>query len=114
MITDTDVKKLKKVFTTKDDLNKFATKDDLKKLATKKWTLENFATKGEMYLIRDELKSDISEVKELVKKTFNAVDKFSGRVSTLEQENKMGAVTARRHGIHIQELAKATGTTLST
>lgn len=30
MITDVDVKKLKKVFATKDDLKRFATKDDLK------------------------------------------------------------------------------------
>ena len=43
MITDADIKKMKKVFVTKDDLKlmedrqdkKFATKDDLKKLPTK-------------------------------------------------------------------------------
>ena len=29
MITDDDIKKLKGVFATKDDLNRFATKDDL-------------------------------------------------------------------------------------
>ena len=53
------------------------TKDD------KNWVVENFAIKKELYLVRNELKDDISEVKELVKKTFNAVDKFSGKVADL-------------------------------
>lgn len=35
MITDRDIEKLKAVFATKDDLNRFATKDDLKNFATK-------------------------------------------------------------------------------
>ena len=88
-------------------LFRMLTKDD------KNWVVENFAIKKELYLVRNELKDDISEVKELVKKTFNAVDKFSGKVADLEQENKMGSLTLRRHGVQIEELAKATGTTLS-
>ncbi|MCX6787784.1 MAG: hypothetical protein NT108_01305 [Candidatus Kaiserbacteria bacterium] len=79
----------------------------------KNWIVENFATKKELYLVRDELKGDISEIKELVTKTLNAVDKFSGKVADLEQESKMGAVTLRRHDVQIHELATATGTTLS-
>lgn len=79
----------------------------------KSWVAGNFATKKEMYLIRNELKDDISEVKELVKQTLNSVNKFTGKVADLEQENKMGAVTLRRHGINIRELAKATDTVLS-
>jgi hypothetical protein len=35
MLTNSDIKKLKRIFATKDDLKKFATKDDLKKFATK-------------------------------------------------------------------------------
>lgn len=35
MITDADIKKLKKVFATKDDLKRLATKDDLNRFATK-------------------------------------------------------------------------------
>lgn len=66
-----------------------------------------------MYLVRDELKNDISEIKKLVESTHNAVDKFTGNVATLDQENKMGAITLHRHGIQIQELADATGTKLS-
>ena len=34
-ITDTDIKKLKTIFATKDDLKRFATKDDLKNYPTK-------------------------------------------------------------------------------
>ena len=79
----------------------------------KNWIVENFATKKELYLVRDELKGDISEIKELVTKTLNAVDKFSGKVADLEQENKMGAITLRRHDVQIHELATATGTTIT-
>ncbi len=79
----------------------------------KNWIVGNFSTKKELYIVRDELKDDILEIKELVKKTLNSVDKFSGNMADLQQENKMGAITLRRHGIQIQELAKATGTALS-
>ena len=48
-----------------------------------------------------------------VDKILVKLDKFVGNIAKLDQENKMGAITARRHGIHIQELAKATGTALS-
>ncbi|PIP14808.1 hypothetical protein COW98_05065 [Candidatus Roizmanbacteria bacterium CG22_combo_CG10-13_8_21_14_all_35_9] len=44
MITDSDIKKLKKIFATKDDLKKFAAKEDLKRFATKE-DLERYATK---------------------------------------------------------------------
>jgi hypothetical protein len=83
------------------------TKDD------KNWIVNNFATSKELYLVRDELKNDISEIKKLVESTHNAVDKFTGNVATLVQENKMGALTLRRHGVQIHELATATGVKLS-
>lgn len=55
MITDADIKKLKVVFATKDDLQKMesgirhdmATKDDLKRFATKE-DLKGFATKDDL------------------------------------------------------------------
>jgi hypothetical protein len=55
MITDADIKKLSKVFATKDDLKamesrqdaKFATRDDLKKFATRD-DLKKFATKDDL------------------------------------------------------------------
>ena len=49
----------------------------------------------------------------LSKKIIATNEGWAGKVAVLEQENNMGAITTRRHGIHIQELAKATGTALS-
>ena len=68
----------------------------------KDWIVDNFATRKELYLVRDELKSDISEIKTLVKETLDAVDGFSGKVADLNQESKMGAITLRRHGVNIE------------
>ncbi|MBP9817856.1 hypothetical protein KBC75_03860 [Candidatus Shapirobacteria bacterium] len=73
MITDDDVKKLKKVFATKDDLkgfstmkdlNKFATKKDMNKFATKK-DLNKFATKKdlELYATKSELHDELRTFK---------------------------------------------------
>lgn len=84
------------------------TKDD------KDWLVESFVTRGEHLSDISGIKGDLQELKTNMNKVLNAVDKFSGRVAILEQENKMGAITTRRHGMHIQELAKATGTVLST
>ncbi len=42
-----DIKLLKSVFATKDDLKRFATKDDLKRFATKD-DLKRFATKDDL------------------------------------------------------------------
>ena len=58
MITDADIKKLSKIFATKDELNKFATKDDLFDLELrvnrKIETLEsNMATKSDMQRVYD-------------------------------------------------------------
>jgi|GEM_PF-1055294 len=84
MITDADIKKLKTVFATKDDmnemkggisgikhnLNRFATKDDLKRFATKD-DLNRFATKDDLkrFATKDDLnrfatKDDLHEMKE--------------------------------------------------
>lgn len=74
MITDADIKKMKAVFTTKEDLKvlelRMATKDDLiilrkefiEKFATKD-DLKRFATKNEMSLGFQELVKFIGEVK---------------------------------------------------
>ncbi len=53
------------------------------------------------------------EIRSLVTKTLTTVQGFAGNVATLEQENKMGALTLRRHDIQIHELAHATRTTIS-
>ena len=107
------------------------TKDD------KKFLVENFATKKEVGAIRDGLdllrnklamsslekfdfKSEVDAMRasdirteEKIDKLITIMDGYAGKIAELDQENKMGAITAHRHSIHIQELAKATGTTLS-
>lgn len=107
------------------------TKDD------KKFLADNFATKKEVGAIRDGLdilrnkltmsslekfdfKSEVEAMRasdirteEKIDKLITIMDGYAGKIADLDQENKMGAITTRRHGIHIQELATATGTTLS-
>lgn len=79
----------------------------------KGWIVDNFAIKKEMYLVRDELKADISEIKKGMDKVLNAVDKISGNMADLQQENKMGAIALNRHKVQIHELAAATSTVIS-
>lgn len=61
----------------------------------------------------DSIEASNIRMEEKVDKILNIVDGLAGKVAELDQENKMGARTLHRHGLHIQELAKATGTTLS-
>jgi len=74
MITDEDIKKLKTIFATKDDLKRFATKDDLKRFATKD-DLKRYATKEDLRTttrdildligaFRKEFKEDIASFKD--------------------------------------------------
>lgn len=83
------------------------TKDD------KNWVVENFVTKGEFRTELREVKEGISRVEKLSQKTLTIVEGLAGKVADLDQENKMGARTLHRHGVQIQELAEATGATLS-
>lgn len=79
----------------------------------KDWAVDNFVTRGEYRSDMFEIKGDLKSIKKSVDKVLNAVDKYSGRVADLEQENKFGSVMLQRHGAQIHELATATGTTLS-
>lgn len=54
-----------------------------------------------------------SRTEEKIDKVLNILDGFAGKVADLDQENKMGSITLRRHDIQIHELATATGTTIS-
>jgi len=107
------------------------TKDD------KKFLIENFATKKEFKELRDgqdllrkkvvdssmekfnfkfrldSIEAASVRTEEKVDRILIQMDGFTGKVADLDQENKMGTITLRRHGIQIQELAKATGTKLS-
>lgn len=57
MITDADIKKMKKVFATKDDLNRFATKDDLKDLRHQ----INDDIQGKLTKQKDEIVKDVGD-----------------------------------------------------
>jgi hypothetical protein len=61
----------------------------------------------------DSIEASNIRTEEKVDKILNIMDGLAGKIAELDQENKMGARTLHRHGIQIQELAKATGTTLS-
>lgn len=56
MITDQDIEKLKQVFATKEDINRFATIDDLDRFATKE-DLDRFATKDDLIEIKTEMRT---------------------------------------------------------
>lgn len=83
------------------------TKDD------KSWIVDNFVTRGEFRSEIKDMKDSLARIEKLTSKTLDITEGFAGKVDDLEQENKMGAITLHRHGIQIQELATATGTTLS-
>ncbi len=73
MITDVDIKKMKAVFATKDDLKSFATKDDLKSI---KDSLKAFATKEDLksFASKDDLK--VFATKKYVDKRFERLFKY--------------------------------------
>ena len=96
MITNDDVKKIKKIFATKDDLKKFATKDDLKNSSLSlEFKLENKIEKTKQELL--------DRIDEKYDKIFNLVDGlasgirdardskaiFSYRIEDLEKRTKV-------------------------
>jgi len=80
-ITDTDIKKLKTIFATKDDLKGFATKDDLKRFATKD-DLKGFATKDDLkrFATKDDLKrfATKDDLKNSINNVMNKLDEMLG------------------------------------
>lgn len=83
------------------------TKDD------KGWIIDNFVTRGEFRTEIKEVKDGISRIEGKIDKLIIIGEGNAGNIADLEQENKMGAVTLHRHDVQIQELATATGATLS-
>jgi len=102
MITDADVTKLKEVFATKDELAMVAV--DVTELKVESSLLQQTVQRLEQGMERMEGKVD---------NVLNKLDKFTGNIADLDQENRMGAITLRRHDIQIHELAEATSTTIS-
>lgn len=109
MLTKDDKKFLTDTFATKKELSALRDGFDLLRNKITNSSLEKFDFKSRI----DSIEASSVRTEEKVDKVLNILDGFAGKVAELEQENKMGAITTRRHGTHIQELAKATGTTLS-
>ncbi|MBU6321771.1 MAG: hypothetical protein KGI78_02895 [Patescibacteria group bacterium] len=128
MLDALDKKWIEETFATKKDLGAFATKKDLEAFATKK-DLEAFASKKDFDVLKSDvatLAADMSHVRgrmdemaghavhmeTLASRMVESADKLGGRLDALEQENKIGAETLRRHTVQIEALATAAGTTL--
>lgn len=109
MLTKEDKKFLTENFATKKELSAMRDGFDLLRNKITMSSLEKFDFKSRV----DSLEASSVRTEEKVDKILNILDGFAGKVSDLDQENKMGAVTIRRHGIQIHELATATDTTIS-
>lgn len=110
MITDADIKKLRSVFATKDDLmamekrfdQKFATKDDLKSM--EKRQDEKYATKSDLGQIKNDLgqmRKDIVSMEQRIRK--DIVDDITGYM----QENVIPLLN--EHEKRIDRLEKHVG-----
>jgi hypothetical protein len=92
MLTNNDLKKLRKIFATKEDLKRFATKDDLKRFATKedlkrfatKEDLKRFATKEDLkrFATKDDLKAYATkqDLKEMLDKLAEEITEIVGAI----------------------------------
>lgn len=63
MITDADIRKMKKVFVTKDDIKNFVTKEDSKNFVTKQDS-KKFATKEDLIDFKDTILGEIIKIRE--------------------------------------------------
>jgi len=94
MITDQDIKKMKSIFATKEDLKRFAAKDDLKGFATKE-DLKGFATKEDLKSFRNELrlefvtKNDFQKgIDDLVRLITNGFNRMDNAIKKLDENNE--------------------------
>lgn len=104
MITNNDIKKLQKVFTTKEDLARFSTKDDLKDFARKD-DLKGFATKKDFnvfatkkdlvkFVTKDHLGLVVQDIVDLLKEVrielkgdiLNFKDEILGEIVKLRED----------------------------
>lgn len=109
MLTPADKKYLTENFATKKELMAIRDGFDLLRKNTIVSSLEKFNFKSEIDAMRA---SDI-RIEEKSDKILTMLDGFTGKVADLDQENKMGSITLRRHDSQIHELATATGTAIS-
>lgn len=118
MLNAEDKNWLEEKFATKDDLKGFATRADFQELKTgiEGVTAHVAVLAADMSFVKTEVTRMVERAEHieiLVDKMVTAADKLSGRFQSLEQENKMGAITLQRHGVNIEELATATSTKIS-
>lgn len=100
MITDADIKKMKVVFATKEDLKSFATKDDLKSFATKVdlKALDSKMDRGFIEIIkfigetRDDivnlLSKQLEELRDITRRHQMTLEKHDSRITHLEYISK--------------------------
>ena len=105
MLTKEDKDFLTENFATKKELKEVRDGVDLlrQKLTTK--TLENFNFEHRL----DSIEASNFRTEEKIDKVLTILDGFAGKVADLDQENRMGAITLRRHDIQIHELATDAG-----
>ena len=109
MLTKEDKKYLTENFATKKDLMAIRDGFDLLRKNTVISSLEKFNFKSEI----DSMRASNIRIEEKIDKLINIGDGNAGNIADLQQENKMGAITLRRHDIQIHELATATDTVIS-
>lgn len=101
MITDNDIKKLKTVFATKDDLKMYATKDDLKNYPTKVDMQNEFQKYTDMIM---------KEMTDLISVVLEKIDAF--KVSMEEKSDYQNDVI-NTHERRIEKLEERVYTTTS-
>ena len=112
MITDADIKKLKKTFVTKEDLKK-TLKNELKKYATKVELFEAVSDLRIEMIERFEKADDRMDTMAAgIARIENSIDKLAGAIHDQQVENGAGAVHLARHDRQIAALARATHITL--
>ncbi len=109
MFTAGDKKFLTETFATKKDLKALGDGYDLLRNKVTHLSLEKFNLISRI----DSIEAAGIRTEEKIDKILTILDGFAGKVADLDQENKFGAVTLRRHDVQIHELATSTGTTLS-
>ena len=109
MLTKDDKKFLTDTFSTKKEFKELRDGQDLLRKKVIDSSFEKFDFKFRL----DSIEAAGIRTEEKVDKILTQLDGFTGKVADIEQENKMGAITPRRYGIQIEELAKATKTKIS-
>jgi hypothetical protein len=97
MITDADIKKMKAVFATKEDLKKFITKDEFK-VESKKFATKEAMNNGFIEIIEfiGEVKSEIMtelnefrvEIRDINRNNQSVLNNHETRIAHLEYTNK--------------------------